>query len=281
MTKASGPGRLPAALFLVGLVSVGAAEFLLTRIPEKLAHGPAWLEALSPIWPHPGVVVIAVALFVVGSIGWVIGSRAFLDPAPIVPIADSFRPFAVRPALPLAVVALGAILSEYCLLRLYRDPMGPSHFGLFLVSWILVLGGLVWGERGFPLRSRGKDRAALLAGEAALVAALTGFFFFLATFDVMNWYFSCIGDEFAFREASKLVAVGEPWRGVFSQDGVYGIVPAASTWFQAALLRLFGTGLRAWKTAAVVPVVISLPLAYGLARTLYGRRVALLTLAML
>src|SRR5215813_1061674 len=249
MTKASGPGRLPAALFLVGLVSVGAAEFLLTRIPEKLAHGPAWLEALSPIWPHPGVVVIAVALFVVGSIGWVIGSRAFL--------------------------------AEYCLLRLYRDPTGPSHFGLFLVSWILVLGGLVWGEGGFPLRSRRKDRAALLAGEAALVAALTGFFFFLATFDVMNWYFSCIGDEFAFREASKLVAVGEPWRGVFSQDGVYGIVPAASTWFQAALLRLFGTGLRAWKTAAVVPVVISLPLAYGLARTLYGRRVALLTLAML
>src|SRR5262249_13634643 len=119
MTKASGPGRLPAALFLVGLVSVGAAEFLLTRIPEKLAHGPAWLEALSPIWPHPGVVVIAVALFVVGSIGWVIGSRAFLDPAPIVPIADSFRPSAAHPPPPLAGVALRALLPLCRLLPLF------------------------------------------------------------------------------------------------------------------------------------------------------------------
>ena len=46
-------------------------------------------------------------------------------------------------------------------------------------------------------------------------------------------------------------------------------------------MRLFGTGLRAWKTAVLVPVLASLPLAYFLARILFGRRVAIFTLAML
>jgi hypothetical protein len=113
------------------------------------------------------------------------------------------------------------------------------------------------------------------------VTALTALFFFLATFDLQNWYFSCLGDEFAFREASKLVAEGHPWAGIFSQEGVYGIVPAASAWFEGMLMRLFGTELRGWKTAVLVPVLGSLPLAYGLARTLFGHRVAVFTLAML
>jgi hypothetical protein len=274
-------GKLVVALFVLGLLSVAVAQGVLIWRPVGPAARPSWLKGLEPVWPHTGPVVLAIGLFVLGSICWAVATRRLWN-EPLVGSAPALlREAAFRSPAALAALALGVALYGGLLWRLTLKPNGPSHGAGFLFSWALILGGLFWTERRTRLPSRpGCPSPRFALWEVLSLGVLLGLFFFLSTFDLRDWYFSSLGDEFDYYSAAKGAAAGEPWAGIFSQRGVYGMIPAASSWFQGMLMRLFGTGLRAWKTAALVPVLASLPLAYCLARILFGRRVAMFTLAM-
>ena len=275
-------GKLAGVFFLVGLLSVAAGQCVLIWLPEGEGPRPAWLKALEPAWPNPGPVVLAIGLFVLGSICWAVATRRLWKEVPVASVPALLRGAALRSPAAVAALALGVALYGGLLWRLFWKPNGRPYGAGFLLSWALILGGLFWSERrDGPRTSTNRENPRLAVWEVLSLGVLLGLFFFLSTSDLRDWYFSSLGDEFDFYDAARAAAAGRPWRSIFSQRGVYGVIPAASSWVQGMLMRLFGTGLRAWKTAVLVPVLASLPLTYFLARILFGRRVAMFTLAML
>jgi hypothetical protein len=174
------------------------------------------------------------------------------------------------------------ILIAVCLslnAQVYR-PHYPRWYALGLG---LVLAAFAWNERD---RFRGWGRMVhsrwrRLLPELGAVVAMQAVFVYLGTFDLDNWRYASIGDEGAFYFLAKAFALdeGDP-RNLFSQRGVYDAFPLLATYFVGQLMRVFGTDGVGWKTATLVPVVLALALGYLLARTLYGRRPALLFLGL-
>ena len=142
-----------------------------------------------------------------------------------------------------------------------------------------MTGAFLWEERRLLLEVRIRLDAGA-AAEIAAVTALMSVFVALCAWDLRSWYFSAIGDEYAFRDLSMSIVLGQK-PNLFSQFGAYGIIPVLDSYGTALLMKVFGTDVVGWKFSVLVPVAASLPLYYLLARVLYGRRAAFLCLGML
>lgn len=116
--------------------------------------------------------------------------------------------------------------------------------------------------------------------EILFLLAISLGFFGLMSFDSNSWYYSAIGDEYAFFLSAKQIALGQHVN-LLSQGGVYGIIPNLSSAYQALIMRLIGISNFGWKTSSVIIVIVSFLPFFLLVKILLNRKVALFAVSLL
>lgn len=110
-------------------------------------------------------------------------------------------------------------------------------------------------------------------GDALIVLALVAVLVGLNIYDLQDWYFWAIGDEFLFFEHAKHITESGITRP-FSQEGVYNHHPVMSSVYQAAVMRVFGADYYGWTLSSLLSAALTIPGIYLLGHTLAGRKAA-------
>ena len=95
--------------------------------------------------------------------------------------------------------------------------------------------------------------------------------------DLRNWYYSAIGDEYAFYNFAKAIATGEMSPNIFSQKGVYNVIPTLSSYYQAIVMQILGIDVFGWKASHVLLISSTIFGIYLLTKKLFNQKVAILT----
>jgi len=267
-------------LCLVGSVALAAfAQWILLATPTQIQLPRSVDQALAPMWPQAGPVTVGAILFVASLVGFGQSARRLSSEPPTEGRGDwALRRTALSGwRLGSALVATGLFL----LLVVYLA-LGNYHFlaavGYLVVITLLAV-PLILSERSWIAPKLTNIRSAWL--EVVLVTILLGAFIFLNRFDAESWYYSAIGDEHSFFEASGRIAQGKLSLNIFTQKGAYDIIPALSSYVDAFFMRIFGTDGAGWKSAIAIEAAAALLATYLLARYLFNPRVAMLALGML
>jgi hypothetical protein len=242
---------------VAGLALAAASELLLQFAPAATLPKIAGLVGLTA----------ASVLFGLGAVD------RFLPAIWNHPAMPRFSPRAVFERDTERIAAgVGALTFVALLLRLWYGSVAPTDLLLWAVA-LLTVGLAFGGERkpAWSLRPYLKEIGA--------VALLTLLFVGLIAQDVNNWYYSAIGDEYAFMSAAVLLLV-EGFRRPFAQDGVYGAHPVLGVTFQALVMSVFGRNHAGWILASVLSAALAIPAMYLLGRNLGGRAVGLLAAAL-
>lgn len=245
---------------------------------------PAVEQAVRPMWPNAGSAVMAIPLLV---LSMALFATAIVRLRPF-DARQCRLPTLVPPVLrpvPLAEIAIGTglLVQLWIALRLALSPYDPTEPRLYLGATVLELGGLAameWRHLNLTV-SIPKHFSRLLLAEMCLAFIMAAAFILISTFDLRSWYYSSIGDEHAFYLASREMSDGTHVHNLFSQAGAYGIIPWFSSYAEGMLMRVLGTDGVGWKTSIILITVAGLIATYALARTLYGPRVAIVTLGFL
>lgn len=214
-----------------------------------------------------GLLMVGATLFGLGAIS------SFLAPVRRWSRSDRFPLLAVFPPGPTALLAgVGAIVFATLIGRLWSGSTAASDLMLWAISLACFTTSLLKVlPRWQPTREQ------LL--EIASVSVLVAIFVALNARDLNDWYYSAIGDEYAFLAAASAV-LADGIRKPFSQDGVYGAHPMLGTLFQAAVMRIFGNTHFGWLMASVLSAAMAMPAVYLIGRVLGGKAVGLIATAM-
>ena len=259
------------ALLLIALVVGGAGQWLLGDPPQT-----SYVFTIHSRWHLAGgllLLLIGAFLF-----WWAIWRHrtAEAEPEPFDSQQETGRRGLRPPALTLTSLTLSAVLFGYALaatgLEGYRGLWG----WFFLASFLLA---------GVAFAARDRDAGVqlwqpLLRWELGFLALVTGAFIGINSFDLTNWYYSAIGDEYAFFGEARRIAEGGDFNP-FSQAGVYGDQPVLSSAYQGLVMRMFGVDHFGWKLASVLAVALSFPFFYLLVSRLWGRRTGVYATAVL
>ena len=171
-------------------------------------------------------------------------------------------------ALGVGVVALAA-LSE----RMLAGQTGAINLPMWYVALGAFLALFVSAPR-LPRVSRGRmlDVAIALGLAAAFIA--------LNARDLNDWYYSALGDEYAFYSFATEILQGGILRP-FSQEGVYNSHPYMSSLHQAAVMRLFEGSNFWWRFSSVFIGALAIPAVYIAGYVLHGRRAAIIAALLL
>ena len=173
-----------------------------------------------------------------------------------------------RGARALVPAAIGGLAMLALLSRLAGDPSAGGVLALWvvaIVAFAVPFAGRV-GWLSVPLL-RG------LLPDIAAVALLVAIFVALNVQDLGDWYYSAIGDEYAFYSGATRV-LEEGIARPFNQDGVYGHHPVLNSVYQALVMTVFGEDNFGWRFASVLSVAVAIPGIYVIGLTLGDRRVA-------
>ena len=108
--------------------------------------------------------------------------------------------------------------------------------------------------------------------ESLFLFLLSTIFILINIIDLKSWYYSIIGDEYAFYHYAKNFQFGK--EKIFSQAGVYGYHPILSSFYQALIMKTFGENNFGWRLSSLLIIPFSLPGFYLLTKELFDRRVA-------
>lgn len=237
-----------------------------------LAAASELLLQLAPAATLPKVLGLVGLTVGAGLVGLGVVQR-FLPAAWEHPVLPRFSPRAVFGQDTARIAAgAGALAFVTLLLRLWSGSVVPTDLLLWAVA-LLTVGLAFGGERkpSWTLRPYARE-----VGGLALLMLL---FIVLNAQDVNNWYYSAIGDEYAFMNAA-LVLLAEGFRRPFAQDGVYGAHPVLGVMFQAVVMSAFGRNHAGWILASVLSAALAIPAMYLLGRSLGGRAVGLIAAAL-
>lgn len=268
----------------LGLLLAVVTQAILVYLPEGLKLPPSYVSALQPIWPHSAQVVYACGLGVAGMVAFALGTRVLIRQMCQGLEAERFPSWSQPlPVLPVSLLMAAGFLNLcWVLLKLSTTAYDPMYARWYAVAILLLLSGLAWGERdrfaqtAEAISALGRSRLL----EAGFVVATLALFLYLSVFDLGSWYYSALGDEHAFFFTSRQMAQGQVFN-LFSQNGTYGIIPYLSSYFEGKVMQLVGISGIGWKVSIILQVAVGLVALYGLARALYGPRVAVLALGML
>lgn len=244
----------------------------------------AYLSAVSPasqifrgLYPHPESVLVGVFLLALGCLVFVLSLRRFrLPSASAAPpsVTDYRRTITGKWRIVLVLGgAAGLMLHGYLVARLatgHYDPAYPPLMGLAFSSMGVAVFGLDLVGGGGPWRFRLPWQELLFLGTVGLAFVL------LNARDLTHWYYSAIGDEYAFFQYAEGIAQQGRTANLFSQEGVYGKFPVLSSAYQAQVMALFGLDNFGWKMSSVLAIVAAIPPFYFLLKAIHGLRAAVL-----
>lgn len=118
-----------------------------------------------------------------------------------------------------------------------------------------------------------KERGVL---EILFLILVPSVFLALNLSNLRSWYFSAIGDEYAFFDFARAIARGETSPNIFAQRGVYNVIPVFSSYYQAFWMKLLGINVFGWKASHVILIAGTIPMFYLLIRKLLNRVTALI-----
>ncbi|MDQ3045524.1 MAG: glycosyltransferase family 39 protein, partial [Chloroflexota bacterium] len=267
---------------LVGVILALLGQWLLTSLPDwlNLANDG---QGLVRVWPNLGHALVAMALFAIAMALFGLGVSCIHHPKPVIWM-DQAAPETGKPhRLTWLCAGFGLLLWTYVIFSLAANEYEPEFARLYCASLALLFFGAIWAERErirtWRMPSSFRSRTALLL-EGAYGLAVVAIFFWLSTFDLAHWRYANIGDEYAFYFFARDIANGADIN-LFTQAGVYGDHPTLSTYPSGLLMRLLGEDIVAYKTASIVPAALALIFLYALARVLYGRIAAVMTIGFL
>ena len=218
-----------------------------------------------------------VASFALGSAGsWLRGSHGGPGSHSIdIPGRPVFPTHFLRSRLSMACIASGVMASAALAALL----LSGSKSGGVLIPWVVGLVAFAiffslprttWAA---PLLERCQLQASRYYWDFLIVLLLVGIFLAVNIYDLENWYYSAIGDEFLFFEHAKRI-IDEGIASPFSQEGVYNKHPVMNSVFQAASMRIFGADYFGWTISEVLNAALTIPAIYLLGHAIGGRAAA-------
>ena len=274
--------RLTDAAASLGGIALVVAGLLLLRVASSTPLAWGWLrDTLSAVFPNPANIVRGTVLIVLGGMlyGWSVRNGSpFPNGRNTLDVRTLAWPGS-RVAFPLAL-ALGLYAATVILV--IRGSTGYLAGALFLAALVLwsvtvarsfpttkpetSLTPRSGGFAGFDLFSRWELLGLTIAAAAA---------FILYVHDAQNWFFSWVGDEYAFFDRARSIAEGAP-TNIFRQDGVYGTHPVMDSVFQAGVMRVLGINAFGWRASGALATAVTAFPIYLIGRVLYSRLVGAL-----
>ena len=260
--------RLPTPLLISGALAVVLAQlglYFSVELNEKAPLGYLLLLALG------------VAAFALGSLGHRDVKRAAGQDTPSGAAAppDAIPGFNV---LDSAAATLAVMIGGLAMAVLLVLLGAGSVSGYMMLPWVVALVAFA-----APFRSQFASFAVwvrLRLGEhwrdVLIPVALMGAFIALALYDLQDWYYSVIGDEFLFLEHARHITEEGVTRP-FSQEGVYNNHPVMSSVFQAAVMWVFGADYFGWTFSETLNAALTIPGIYVLGHAIGGRKAALVS----
>ena len=174
------------------------------------------------------------------------------------------------------LVALGLAISASFWLPLAFGEYKDSYPWLWVTGIAVVAAAFLYYDwlRGVDLGLR----IGLLEGGFLII--VTGTFIALNLSDLTSWYYTVIGDEYIYWEQAREVVEGSS-PNFFSLKGVYGVLPVAETYYEAAVMKLSGSDYFGWKFAGVLTGAAVFAPLYFLVRGLFSVRTAAAALVLL
>lgn len=102
---------------------------------------------------------------------------------------------------------------------------------------------------------------------------ITVIFLIVNLSDLTYWYFSAINDEYAFFHFARSMAQGASVN-IFSQNGVYGLVPVLSSYYQGTMMKVLGIDNFGWKASIILLIAASFLPFYFFVKSKFGKIVA-------
>ena len=195
------------------------------------------------------------------------------DPLSGVRLPSAFLP--MRSA-PLRVGA--ALIGGIALALLSARMLAGQTAGWNLLLWFAALGAFLALFASRPRLPRRISRGRCL--DILIVLALIALFIGLNARDLNHWYYSAIGDEYAFYTLAQSIAQEGILRP-FSQEGVYNHHPYMISIYQSLFMRFFEANNFWWRFTSVLSGALAIPGIYIAGYMLGGRRAAIAAAALL
>ena len=243
-----------AAIMAGGALLTLAAHIALTRYDGGDA------PALMTLWLALGIAVFALGVFA--------NPVAQRMRDPLAGVVLPMPRVNLRSPGRLAALGVGAGALALLSARMLAGQTGAINLPL----WYVALGAFLALFVSAPRMPR-VSRARML--DAAIALGLAAAFIALNARDLNDWYYSAIGDEYAFYSFATEILENGIMRP-FSQEGVYNHHPYMSSLHQAAFMRLFEGSNFWWRFSAVFIGALAIPAVYIAGYALYGRRAAII-----
>ena len=248
-----------AAIMVGGALLIMAAHIALTRYDGGDA------PALMTLWLALGIAVFALGVFANPV------ARRLRDP--LAGAALRLPRVNLRSPGRLAALAVGVVALAALSARMLAGQTGAINLPL----WYVALGAFLALFVSAPRLPR-VSKARML--DAAIALGLAAAFIALNARDLNDWYYSALGDEYAFYSFATEILQDGILRP-FSQEGVYNSHPYMSSLHQAAVMRLFEGSNFWWRFSSVFIGALAIPAVYIAGYVLHGRRAAIIAALLL
>ena len=195
------------------------------------------------------------------------------DPLSGVRLPSAFLPMRSAP-LRVGAALIGGIALALLLTRM----LGGQTSGWNFLLWFAALGAFLALFASRPRLPRRISRERCL--DILIVLALIALFIGLNARDLNHWYYSAIGDEYAFYTLAQSIAQEGILRP-FSQEGVYNHHPYMISIYQSLFMRFFEANNFWWRFTSVLSGALAIPGIYIAGYMLGGRRAAIAAAALL
>jgi hypothetical protein len=248
--------------FLAGVTLAWLGQYLmLTREPLldiDLSHKLNEQFAIGV--PNPDNVLLAAVLLL---ISWVLLARG-ASPLRLSPLPPSDRsipkPGRRSSARSVDAPLVGAAL---CFALLTRQLAGAQYSRVLVLLWIVAPALILLAALAIDRRANARLAPNLELYDPLLMLGIVLAGIGIGAYQLDRLPGTMIGDEGAFFETARSIALGKYQASIFSY-GVYSY-PILGSIYQAWMLQLFGPTLWAWRFGSVLAGVLALPPTYLLA----------------
>ncbi len=262
-------------LFIAGLICLVIAQYLIANIDTVVvpqAFAPLLQELFRFDLPNLENVLTGILLLIVAALLLWVSFAPFRlphwDERPVTPPTHPpLIRFIVRHS---PFLAAAAVLFVLLLSRLGQIDTGMGS----LLLWIVVLLLLLWVAFRYDRQSRTALSLRLKRWDALWIAALLIVGLLIGVSQLDSVPNTLVPDEGNFYTRAQTIAHGEEGQSFFDV-GVY-TYPLASSFYQGAVMRVFGDSLWSWRFSSVLAGLLTVIPLYLLARDLFDRRTAIM-----